>query len=180
MSMGVVLQTIRDHLRTAMSLAVDQCGIRPGGHPPSSAGEFYVAIDDISVKGDARAHLREEYEVAVSIWRRLGQHPEDRTGDVLETEDPYLPSLLTLDQLERDVIRFIHANYTEVTKTANATLGTGTPGKGDILQLAMYYQGHAGSERFTSEPRNTSRPDWIGRRLRFAGMTRVQATDIAH
>ena len=113
MSMAVVLQRVRDHLRSALALSADQCGVRVGGHPPASSGELYVAVDELGVECTARDHLREVYVVEVALWRRVGQWPDDRAGDALLRDDAYLAGALTLDRLERSVI----ARCTAITPT---------------------------------------------------------------
>ena len=177
MSMGAILQQVRDHLRSAMSLGVDQCDVRPGGMPTAAAGEFYVAVDELGVQSTAQSHLREQYEIEVSIWRRTGQYPDDRLSDVVLRDDVYLAGIQTLDDLERSVIKNLHANYTDITAAANTAIDAGAPGKGDIFQLALYYTGRSRSEVLDHNPKENPAP-WLGRRLKFTGMIRVQATDV--
>jgi len=178
MSTGIILQQVRNHLRSAMSLDVDQCGIQPGGRPPHSAGELYVAVDDGGTTSDARNHLHEQYRIEVAVWRRAGQHPADRLGDVQLPQDPYLEQLLTLDQLERQVIQHLHGDFANVTAAANAEAATGTPGGGDVFQLALYYVGRDKTESIDAVPSATASTEWLGRRLSFSGMDRIQATDV--
>ena len=178
MSMGVILSQVRGHLRDALSLSADQCDVQPGGSPTEAAGEWYLAIDERGVESDARSHLSEEFEIEISIWRRLGQFPADRLGETQLHESEYLSAMHTLDTLERQVILKLHGNFESVTSAANTELGAGLPGGGDVFQLALYYEGRGRTETL---PRSGSRqqPTWIGRRLRFRGMTRVQALSIA-
>jgi len=175
--MGVVLKQVRDHLRTSMSLDVDQCDIRADGSPPGSAAEFYVAIDEFGVKSTARDHLSEVYEIEIAVWRRSGQYPADRRGDLTLPDDPYLAGILTLDDLERAVIKQIHANYTDITAAANTAIGAPSEGNGDVFQLALYYAGRGATEVLQHEE-NKDDSAWFGRRLKFAGMNRVQAVDV--
>jgi hypothetical protein len=177
MSMGAVLRQVRDHLRGAMPLAADQCGVQPAALPPESAGELYVAVDEVGVQSAARAHLSETYEIEVAVWRRAGQYPADRRGDAQLRDDPHLAGILTLDDAERAVIRHLHGNYLDVTAAASAAIGAGTSGNGDVFQLALYYQGRGRTEEHPPRGRHQVAA-WLGRRLRFAGMTRVQARDL--
>jgi len=178
MSMGVILKIVRDSLQTALSLDKDACGVQSGGRPPNSAGELYLAVDELGVQSTARAHLREVYELEIALWRRGGQYADDRHGDVLLADDPYLAGVRTLDALERDVIRHVHGNYSDITAAANAEIGAGGGEAGDIFQLALYYVGRGRTETIP-RPAADRTIDWIGRRLKFLGMTRVQALDIA-
>jgi len=177
MSMGALLQQVRTHLRNVVPLDADQCDIELLGQPRPSAGETYVGIRELRVRSLSREHLSEEYEIEVSIWRRLGAFPSDRQGDLALRDDPYLASVLTLDDLERAVIRNLHANYTDIMAAANETLETG-----DRFQLALYYTGRGPSEVVKSSSHHrqngtrTSGIAWIGRRLIFTGMNRVQST----
>ena len=174
MSMGAVLKQVRDHLRDALSLGVDQCGIQPDGVPPDSADEFYLAVNEMGVTSTAREHLLEEYEIEVSVWRRAGGYPADRRGDVQLSDDPYLAGILTLDDLERAVIRNLHGNYDDITVAANTAIGAGVGDGGDVFQLALYYAGRRGTE-ILQTGKEKHDPTWFGRRLKFVGMTRVQS-----
>ena len=178
MSMGIILSQVRTHLRETLTLSSDQCDIQPGGAPPEAAGEWYLAIDELGVANDARSHLAEEFSLEVAIWRRLGQFPADRRGELLLPESAYLEAMHTLDALERRVILNLHGNFGDVTAAANTALGAGTEGGGDRFQLALYYEGR---QRAETLPRASSRrqPEWMGRRLQFRGMKRVQALAIA-
>jgi len=178
MSMGAIIEHVRDHLRSALSLAVDQCGVQIGGNPPQRPASFYVAIDEVCVESDAKEHLREIFEIEIVVWRRLGTLPSDRRGDAHLRDDPYLATLQTLDDLEQSVILAIHANYTDITAATNTALGTGAPSGGDIFQMALFYQGRKRSELFPKRS-DQANAQWLGRRLRFRGMTRVQAIDVA-
>jgi hypothetical protein len=178
MSMGIILNQVRSHLREALTLSSDQCDIQPSGIPPEAAGEWYLAIDELGVASEARDHLAEEFAIEVSIWRRLGQFPADRRGEALLPESAYLAAMHTLDGLERRVILSLHGNFGELVSGANAAVGAGQPGGGDVFQLALYYEGRGRAETL---PRTTGRqqPQWIGRRLKFRGMNRVQSLSIA-
>lgn len=178
MSMAAVLDEVCDHLRSALSLSAAECDIRPGGWPPRAAGEFYVAIDDLGVASAAREHLEEEYRIEVAIWRRAGQVPDDRLGDLARRGDPYVAALRTLDVLERAVLRALHANYAQIMAGANAALGAGETGGGDVFQLALYYTGRSRPETHPSRPSGERPLEWITRRLEFAGMNRVQPLDV--
>ena len=118
MSMGIVLSQIRNRLRDALSLSADQCDVQPGGRPPEAAGEWYLAVDELGVDSTARSHLAEEFAVEVAIWRRLGQFPTDRRGELLLHESAYLAAMHTLDNLERQVILSLHGNFADLVSNA--------------------------------------------------------------
>lgn len=178
MSMGAILQEVRDHLRTALSLGADQCGIQIGGTPPEAAGNFYVAVDELGVESTAQQHLQENYQVEISLWRRLGQTPSDRSGEALLRDDPYLSGAQSLDDLERSVIKNLHANYTDITTAANTAIGAGANPNGDVFQLALYYAGRKRTETWQAAGKKKNPPTWLVRRLKFVGMNRVQALDV--
>ena len=92
MSMGHILKTVRDFLRSSLPATAAQCDLRPGGDPPETADEWFVAIDELGVKSTALNCLDETYEIEISVWRRAGALPADRTGDALLPEDPYAPA----------------------------------------------------------------------------------------
>ena len=177
MSMGAILKQVRDHLRAAMSLDADQCDVRPGGVPTQSAGELFVAVDELGVVSTARSCLEEQFEVEVAVWRRAGQYAADRLGDAQLPDDPYTAGLSTLDDMERQVIGHLHGNFTDVPAAVNTALGTGTGTAGDAFRLALYYEGRGRTEMLPS-PGKGQPAQWLGRRLRFVGMNRIQARDV--
>lgn len=178
MSMGAILKQVRDHLRDAMPLAADQCDIRPDGEPPQSAGELFVAVDELGVTSTARSYIEEQFEVEVAVWRRAGQYPADRIGDAQLSDDPYTAGLFTLDDLEREAIRRLHGNFTDVTAAVNTALGTGSGNAGDSFRLALYYEGRGRTEVLPPSRGAQQPAQWLGRRLRFVGMNRIQALDV--
>jgi hypothetical protein len=176
--MGIILNQVRSHLREALTLSADQCDIQPSGSPPEAAGEWYLAIDELGVASHSRDHLAEEFSIEVAIWRRLGQFPADRRGEAMLPESVYLAAMHTLDSLERRVILALHGNFAEVVAGANTEAGAGMSDGGDVYQLALYYQGRDRAETLPNQ-RSRQQPQWIGRRLKFRGMNRVQALSIA-
>ncbi len=177
MSMGAILKQVRDFLRSSLPADIAQCDVRPGGEPPEVAHEWFISVDELAVRSNARNCLDETYEIEISLWRRAGCYPQDRQGDALLQDDPYSSGLPTLDDIERDVIRLLHGNRTGITAAVNLALGTGETGSGDIFQEPLYYAG-----RRRTEVRGTGRRDsqtrWFVRRLKFTGMRRVQASDV--
>ena len=178
MTMGALLQKVRDHLRQTLPLQSDDCAVRPDGAPPPSAGEVFVAVSESGVASDARSHLREVFHIEVSIWRRTGQYPVDRQGELLLPDDVLLAGMLSLDRLERRVVTALHGNYQDLPAALNSELRTGSDAAGDVFQLALYYVGRGASELWPPHGKG-AHPNWLGRRLRFEGAHRVQDLDIA-
>lgn len=179
MSMGMILLTVRDHLRDALSLPAAACEIQPGATPTPAAGEILVAIDEYRVESRSAAHLAEHYEIEVGIWRRVGQFPADRRGELLLPEAAYTHALQSLDVLERKVVTALHGNYEAVTQQMNTFYGLGAGEQGDIVQGAPLYRGRGRAEHWPPITQAHPKPNWLGRRLRFAGLRRVQGLDVA-
>jgi hypothetical protein len=175
MSMGAVLKVVRDHLRNRLSLASGQCDVRPDGRPIDAAGDLYVCISEGGVQSESRLHLSERYEIEVSIWRRATAAPTDRQGDLLLPDDQYLANMTTLDDLERAVIAQVHGNDADIRQAANAVLISGGA-SGDGFSVTLFYAGRGPSETFADHAR--ANVGWIGRRLRFGGMLRVQPLSV--
>jgi len=171
MSMGVVLKIVRDHIRNRLSLTGGQCDVRPDGRPIDVAGDLYVCISEGGVQSESRLHLSERHEIEVSIWRRATAVPTDRQGDLLLPDDQYVANLQTLDDLERAIIAHIHGNDADIRQAANALLTSGGANS-DGFSVTLFYAGRGPSETFTDRPRSSA--EWIGRRLRFGGMLRIQ------
>ena len=173
MSVGQLLQTVRDHLRTQLTLDFKSCGVQLNGVPPSTAGEFYVAIDEDgteSVGGDDPV-LNERYRIVISIMRRAGKYPKDRQGDLLLRETEALKSL---EELERLVIKNIHAAW-NLMATYNTNLGAPDATLGDTAILPLFCRGRGRTYTWTSP---TEEPDmlyaWLRKDVRFSGMNRKQ------
>lgn len=169
MIVGAILTRVRDHLRQALDLPDDQVDIRYAGLPPATAASPYVAIRELGVKSDGRSFLREEHQLEISLWRRATDLPDDVSADALYGDDAVLPDVATIDQLERLAIAALHGNDIAISQALNQSLGLGSGSAGDRFQLPLFYTGRKGTE--------LSRP-WLGRRLHFTGLTRVQPIDV--
>jgi len=168
MSTAAILKHLRDRLRGALSLAADQCAIAPTREPPSAAGPVFVGIADCGAAAEGEGHLAETVEIEITVWRRSGAWPRDRLGDALLPIDPYAAGLPTIEQIERAVIRAVHADRANLVAAINADLGPGDP---PLLQ-PLYYQGRGVSEVVYLRE-ETNEDAWIARRLKFRGMLRV-------
>ncbi len=159
MSMGLLLEVVQNHLRTALGLAADQCRI--AHEPPTAAGPLFLSVAGGGVRSEARSVLRETYELEVGVWRRAGEYPADRRGGLLAPIDPHVAGLRTLDALERQVIAALHGNFEDIPAAANAQL---EPESEAVFQLALYYAGRGPTETDSG---------WLVRHLNFSGCTRV-------
>lgn len=173
MSMGQLLTTIRDHLRTQLTLGVNQCGVQINGLPPAAAGEKYVAIDDGGTEqrsGD-EPFLTERYKIVIAIMRRAGVYPADRQGDLLVRETS---SIQSLEELERGVIKQIHGSQS-LRVTYNTALGVPDASLGEIAIMPLFYRGRGRTYIYTSPVESADQlHGWFRRDLNFSGMDRKQ------
>ncbi len=176
MSTGHILLRVRDHLRSTLSLDTDQCEIRCEGNPTSVAGQFFIGVREMGVQGEGKSFLRELSRIEVAVWRRASDVPHDRSGDLHLSSDPWLSAVFALDEMERQVIRAIHGNHADLPKWLNNSLSLGEAPQGDRFLLPLFYEGRSGTEALSNKKERPAA--WYGRRLQFAGMTRVQSPDV--
>lgn len=167
MSEAAILSAVRDQLREQLALKPIECDVM--FEPPASTGEEFIAIEGAAVSSSETESLKEVYQVYASVWKRTGKYPADRRGNIL------LDNVSGLDVLERRVIRAVHGN--QMIRLAACELAK-APSEigGDIFQKALYYQGREPTRTETTGA-NGSEITWMVRRLRFAGMTRVQSLE---
>jgi hypothetical protein len=182
MSMSAVLIAVRTRLRTVApdwGLRENAIRIEPDGHPPPKATGHYIAIDESNIDSipNMEEGLRERYEISVYCCREANPVSPERLGDMLESTDRYLASIVTLEQMERMVLQTLHGNRS-IPQLANAQVGL--PGsedlQGDIFQEPLYYVGRGRMGTYIQETAQDYEPQsgWRLRELRFRGMLRVQ------
>lgn len=177
MSMGQALVTVRNHLRTNLTLDNAQCGImiQVGGglDPPTMAGELYVGVGDGGAQNQAgdNYHILERYFITVSVFRRGGQYPLDQKPQMLQRETT---SIKSLEELERLVIKHIHNNWTLVN-TYNTDLGAPHATLGDKAILPLFFQGRGPTHIYAQENETASIANaYLRKDLRFGGFDRKQ------
>lgn len=172
MSMAMALEGTRDYLRNANSWDHTLCGIQFEARPPNRAGQFYVALDDggVSTGPDNTDALTEIYTIEVAVWRRPGHLPRDREGELQKVDDIYLSNIQTLHSLEREIIARLHNNYSLMT-AVNAQFSLPTGSMADKFLQPWVYRGRSKVEGMTDDNGNRT---FIGRRLQFRGMKRIQ------
>lgn len=182
MSMSVVLTTVRTQLRAVAAdwgLRQNSIRIEPDGHPPPWATGSYIGIDegDIEVSPGAHEGLRERYTISVYCCRQADQVSPERLGDLLEKDDLYLASIVTLEKMERMVIQSLHGRH-DLPALANSSSGLPDAGQmdGDIFQEPLYFDGRSRMTTYIQEAAGGHEPQsgWRLRELRFRGMLRVQ------
>lgn len=175
MSMGMVLESVRDWLRERNSWPQTECGVQLRAVPPNIAGQKYIAIDDDGVDAgpDKNRELSESFGFEVAIWRRPSHLAPDMTGMVMLTEDRYKPEISTLNDLERRVIKHLHQNW-DYLAFLNDKFGLADAGRGDNFILPPVYRGRSKID-FAMIDQDTA---FIGRRMKFRGLKRVQKHSI--
>lgn len=175
MSMGMVLEGVRDWLRDRNEWSITECGVTDDGYPPARAGNFYIAVDEDGVDvGPERTNaLTEIYKIEVTVWRRPGHLPKDFLGNIVLPEDRYLPEIKTLHDLERRVIYHLHgwrASTNTLRNFLNTKFNLPDVGRGDAFITELMSTGRGRKEKHQVD----DGMPFIGRRLRFRGLMRVQ------
>ena len=142
-----------------------------GSIPPGRAGQKYVALDDDGVDtGPDNTHaLTEIFGLEIGVWRRPGHLPKDREWNMVIPEDVYLPEIDNLHKLERAVIFYLHQRW-DLVAYLNQKYGMPNSGSGDSFTGQLVYRGRSKIEAAIGDEKNR----YIGRRLRFRGLRRVQ------
>lgn len=171
MSMGMVLEGVRDWLRDQNSWKAIECGVMMNTVPPNRAGQKYVGIDDDGIDtGPENTHaLTEYFSLSIGIWRRPGHLPKDQQWNMVVPEDVYLPEISNLHDLERRVIFYLH-NRWDLVGYLNKKYELPDAGRGGTFTGQLVYRGRGKIESAAGDEANR----FIGRRLRFRGLRRVQ------
>lgn len=171
MSIGCLLEAVRDRLRTFVNVDASQCDVTPGGRPIPSSGEYFIGIDDGGSENSTPHYLSETFSVDVYVSYRTGVIPQDRKGKVL-----YLRTFYGLNDICDLVKVALHGKY-EVVTAANAL----------VQESAILAVGFQSPLRFMGAgPARVETGDWsfgtqddlayLVKQLRFGGTLRVQKT----
>ena len=173
MSMALVLEGIRDFLRSENGWKKGECDIRQGGVPTETSRAFYVAIDDAGVEtaGADQHYLKEIYSIEIAIWTETGSLPADMSGLAQLASDKYTIGRETLDNLERAIIGQLHQEQ-DPRNQINTQFNL--PAEGCIFLMPMIYSGRPRNEIIGAARRGSQIAQWLGRRLRFRGFDRIQ------
>lgn len=139
-----LLQAVRDTLRTAMTADHKTIGVRAGGQPPATMGQWFIGIDEGGEDSDQKLHLAEISKVAVSLTVRLGVFPGERTDEI------YLNSLRGFRTYERQIKRALHGNQA-VRTAANVLLAAAATADYYPFQTPVYYVGRGPTSFHGSE-----------------------------
>lgn len=77
-AMDALLDAVRDHLRSVLSLSEHECDVTPDGQPNPSCGERFVAVHSGDVENTQAHCLDERYSFRVTVTKRLSANPRDR------------------------------------------------------------------------------------------------------
>ncbi len=176
MSMAFVLEGVRDYLRTQNSWDKHQCQIQQNAVPtevPNVAPQWYVAIDGgpVTTSNPNNEYLGEEFALTAGVWWRIGAYAPDQRGVMELKTDIYRAGIDTLDKLERKAIKFLHHEWALLT-AINTQFSLPDADLGDAFQSALSYTGRGPNEAVVLQ--NQEAPAFMGRRLNFKGLLRIQ------
>lgn len=153
-------------------------GVEFQAYPPPTAGDWYIAMDfagESQTAGPQQYFLREEYSFLFGIWRRQTEVPRDRLGRMNLRSDLYRPQATTIQAMSRALIKNLHQQFwltTEVSlKIQNNDIN------GNVPESPLIYLGSNANEQYTVDSMRTGDVEtFIGRRLKFRGLLRIQTT----
>jgi hypothetical protein len=127
---------------------------------------------------------REVLAVGVAVWARSRPTPPDLTYNELRWEDEYRAAYTTVDQTCRLIKHWLAGaeRWTLVT-SINTLIKAHCSTLGDIVIAPLFYGSSGGPELYTSPQSEeghfaTMQPGWIGRRMTFGGLTRIQTLKV--
>lgn len=171
MSVSYLLEAVRDHLRSELQLADDQCDVTPGGRPTPASGQLFVGVDDAGSENSTTQYLSETVSVDVFVSIRAGDVPTDRKGRVI-----YLANSRSINSL-CDRVRLALSGKYEVTNAANVLLQAAAA-TAVGFQRPLHYMGSgpARSESGNWSYSTQGEDSYLVKQLRFGGALRVQKT----
>lgn len=175
MSMAMALQGVRDLLRSTNQWDEKQCGLQENGIPPAICRSFYAGIDETSVTSanESNYYLGEAFAISVHVSRNVAWIPKDYQGNALLKSDPYLQSILTMDDLERKVILSLHDNWA-LTNIINDHWNLPNDNLGDVFIGSLSFIGRTKTRDLIAEDGNNGTA-FKSRELRFRGLKRNQS-----
>ncbi len=177
MSRAMVLEGLRDFLRKENGWTFTRCDIQHKSTPPALARGLFIALDDAGVTAGPQEnyYLQEQFGITVGVWIETAIQPADMSGNTELKTAKYIEGGVTLDDLERRMIRQLHQKYDTM---AFVNCKFGLPGEnGDKFIAPMFYGGSGKTEAVNPNPQNDRAAQWFGRRLRFSGFNRNQTID---
>ncbi len=104
----------------------------PPGEPPPSCGLRYVSVWPGGTKFGTEpgkvTHVRETYDLGVTVSWRISHVPKDRVG-----RKAWFEAVTGLEALVRKVLLAIHGSETLIYAVANGKLGAGVNGFLELL-----------------------------------------------
>ena len=178
---GLFLEQIAEHLHSENTWTVRQCKVQFEAVPPARAPEWFVGIDDGGMAQTAPEdsnYVREVARIQIGIWRRQGEVPRDDSGIPLKHTDPYRSDRQTLETIERKVIRALIGlpQRNDLVEAINAVIQADQDEYGECVGKPLRYLGRGKNETYIprGHQANEDIPTFIGRRLNFVGLDRIQ------
>ncbi len=154
-------------------------GVEFGAYPPPVASDWYIAMDyagESQTAGMQQYFIREEYSFLFGIWRRQTEVPRDRLGRMNLRTDLYRPQATTIQAMSRALIKTIHQKFWLTTEVGLKIDAHESYGNKPIAPLI--YLGSGANEEYTVDSMRTGDVEtFIGRRLKFRGLTRQQTVE---
>jgi len=178
-SVGLVLDGVKEVLMGAFSKNEDWIDLMPEGRPPAAAGPWFIGITEGgSYQADANDVLAELFRVEIVISIRTAKLPRDRRGMI------YRHMLGAFEPLER-LIMGAMTPWAASFIAANAAGGLGTTDTGSVIFGPLLWTGTSpavgkGPEWALGDIASIRGADtevWAVRSLNYQGALRVQPFD---
>lgn len=172
---GVLLQAVRDVLRTAFSLTEADCQVTADGRPDPACGQVFLAVHPGTSDNAARNYLDERVSFFVTITYRTGYTPQDRIGEAVLI-DPQAGLLRFASRVKAA----LHMQY-DVLAAANALIDGFDDTTNGFVEPPGYrsavYLGPQGANWFWGEG-VADDTTGLAVQLTFDGARRICATDV--
>ena len=181
---GLFLDKIREQLSHQNAWELQFCNVQFETFPPYTSPEWYVGIDDNGISQTAPEdsnYMREVAQIQIGVWRRQGVTPRDQSGNQLLYYDPYRPDRVTLDQMENKVKSALVGlpQRNELVDAINEIIENNPDEFGYCVTKPLRYMGRSKSEVYVPPAHvgGDDIPTYLGRRLNFTGLDRIQEYD---
>lgn len=141
MSLGRLLLSVRDKLRTELDLSDGECEVMPSGEPPASCGQKFISVygaNWAAEGGNTFADLGvvESYGIVCAVTFRSNYVPFDRLGEGL-----YINRLIGMEDYCRSIMKAVHLSTDILEKTdllINEDFGSNVPSPHKMVEYLRW------------------------------------------
>jgi hypothetical protein len=182
---GFILDRIESHLRTKFGTTYTgrQIELQWDGRPSLDVSSPFIGISDhgeTNTSSPSEMVQRITTNISISIWSRSRPMPPDMLYDDLRSNEKYRDPYNSLDELRMLVVKHVAGSpgrwelYVAIRDYVKAHCADFD----EVPLTPLIYVSASAPEMYTPPQSDeghfeTMQPGWVGRRLMFAGLTRL-------